>query len=118
LAKAQSDQPEPSDDDVNKIASQLYCPICDNVRLDVCKTELCCLWRDEIHQQLSAGKSDEEILAYFENQYGSQVLTEPSSGRWLLNSIPILIFFSGFLVIIWVYRTRKVNLPLSSPQTR
>ena len=110
---AQSLQPTPSDDEVNQVASQLYCPICENVRLDVCNTEVCKVWREEIRIQLSDGKDEEEILSYFVNQFGSQVLADPSKERWLFNLSPILIFLSGLAVIIWVYRTRKVNLPLS-----
>ena len=29
----------PTDDDVNKIAKQLYCPVCESTPLDVCPTE-------------------------------------------------------------------------------
>jgi cytochrome c-type biogenesis protein CcmH len=112
---AQSLPPKPSDDEVNEIASQLYCPICENVRLDVCNTEICKVWREEIRQQLADVKSEEEILSYFVNQFGSQVLADPSEARWLFNISPILIFLSGLTVIIWVYRTRKVNLPFPEP---
>ena len=110
-------QPTPSDDDVNRIASQLFCPVCEDARLDSCNTEVCMSWRDEIRNQLAEGKSDEEILSFFVNQFGSQVLAEPVKERWLFNLLPFLIFLSGLLVTIWVYRTRKVNLPLSEPQT-
>ena len=111
-ANAQTLQPTPSDDEVNEIARQLNCPICGNIALDVCNAEVCRMWREEIRQQLADGKSEDEILSYFMDQYGSQVLADPSKARWLFNITPILIFLSGFAVIIWVYRTRKVNLPL------
>ena len=114
-AFAQSSSPTPSDDEVNEIASQLYCPICENTRLDVCTTEVCKAWREEIRQQLTNGKSEDQILTYFENQFGARVLADPSRARWLFNACPFLIFLSGLVVIIRVYRTRKVNLPLPEP---
>ena len=46
-------EPTPSDDEVNAIAKQLYCPVCENTPLDVCPTEACRQWRELIRQQLS-----------------------------------------------------------------
>ena len=39
---AQSDNPQPpTDDDVNAVAKQLYCPVCENTPIDVCPTQAC-----------------------------------------------------------------------------
>ena len=35
-AAVSAQQPTPSDDEVNAIARQLYCPVCENTPLDVC----------------------------------------------------------------------------------
>ena len=40
--------PTPSADDVNRVARQLYCPVCQNIPLDVCPTDACAKWRDTI----------------------------------------------------------------------
>ena len=48
-------QPTPSDDEVNAIARQLYCPVCENTPLDVCPTQACAQWRDLIRQMLAEG---------------------------------------------------------------
>ena len=40
--------PTPTDDEVNRIAKQLYCPVCESTPLDVCPTEACRQWRDLI----------------------------------------------------------------------
>ena len=42
----------PSDDDVNEVAGQLYCPVCENIPLDVCPTQACGQWRDLIREKL------------------------------------------------------------------
>src|SRR5688572_31208544 len=42
----------PTDDEVNKIAKQLYCPVCESTPLDVCPTEACRQWRDVIRTML------------------------------------------------------------------
>lgn len=92
---------EPSDDEVNQVASQLYCPICENVPLDECTTEVCKDWRDLIRQRLAEGWSQEEIKAYFVDYYGERVLGEPPKEglHWLLYLLPpLIIIVGGFLL--------------------
>ena len=48
----------PSDDDVNQIAKKLFCPVCENVPLDVCPTQACTQWRATIKEKLVAGWSE------------------------------------------------------------
>ena len=56
LALAQNPNPPvPSDDQVNAIAKQLYCPVCENIPLDVCGTQACAQWRELIREKLAAG---------------------------------------------------------------
>jgi len=99
MVAAQGDLP--SDDEVNRIASQLYCPICDNVPLDVCPLEACREWRELIRQQLADGWSERDIKAYFVAQYGDRVLGEPprSGLNWVLYLLPPLIVVLGFIML-------------------
>ena len=49
VALAQDQEPNvPSDDEVNAIARKMYCPVCENVPLDVCPTQACMEWRELI----------------------------------------------------------------------
>ena len=74
-----------SDDEVNRIANQLYCPVCENVSLDVCPTEACSIWRETIRQKLAAGWSDQEIKDYFVKMFGARVIgIPPKAGLSLL----------------------------------
>jgi len=84
----------PTDDDVNRIAKQLYCPVCESTPLDVCPTEACRQWRDLIRQMLSEGKSEGEIKQYFVEQYGARVLAEPPN-RFVSYVVPIVAFLLG-----------------------
>jgi len=70
-------EPPVSDDEVNRLASELYCPACENVPLEVCPTKACAQWRELIREKLALGWNDEEIKAYFATQYGDQVLAVP-----------------------------------------
>src|SRR5215208_894373 len=91
MASAQG--PTPTDDDVNRVAKQLYCPVCESTPLDVCPTEACRQWRDLIRTMLAEGKSDAEIKQYFVAQYGDRVLAEPPNrlASYLVPGIAILL---------------------------
>jgi cytochrome c-type biogenesis protein CcmH len=94
--------PTPTDDEVNRIAKQLYCPVCESTPLDVCPTEACRQWRDLIRTMLTEGKSEEEIKQYFVAQYGARVLAEPPNRvvTYLVPGVAILLgaflLFRGF----------------------
>ena len=99
----ESDPSYPSDNDVNEIASQLYCPVCENVPLDVCGTQACAQWRELIREKLVEGWTEEQIKEYFSTQYGDRVLAEPPARglNWLVYVIPPLVFIAG---VIFLYR--------------
>jgi cytochrome c-type biogenesis protein CcmH len=91
IASAQG--PTPTDDEVNRIAKQLYCPVCESTPLDVCPTEACRQWRDLIRTMLAEGKSEAEIKQYFVEHYGARVLAEPPNrlASYLVPGIAILL---------------------------
>jgi cytochrome c-type biogenesis protein CcmH len=104
---AAAQQPTPSDDDVNAIARQLYCPVCENTPLDVCPTQACTQWRDLIRQMLAEGKTAEEINRYFVENYGARVLSEPprSGLNWLVYILPPVAFLAGAFILYRAFRS-------------
>jgi len=94
--------PTPSDDQVNEIARQLYCPVCENTPLDVCPTEACRQWRALIRQMISEGRTEAEIKQYFVENYGARVLgAPPATGlNWLVYIIPPVIILAGALFLL------------------
>ena len=99
---ASAQNPTPSDDEVNRIAHQLYCPVCENTPLDVCPTEACRQWRDLIRMQLSQGRTENEIKQYFVQQYGARVLAEPPAAgfNWLVYVLPPVIILMGAIFLL------------------
>jgi cytochrome c-type biogenesis protein CcmH len=89
-----------TDDEVNEVAKDLYCPVCESTPLDVCPTQACADWREVIREKLGQGQTPEEIRDYFALQYGPRALAEParegfSLAVWI---IPIAaIILGGFL---------------------
>ena len=90
--------PVPSDDEVNKIAKQLYCPVCESTPLDVCPTEACRQWREVIRTMLAEGKTEAEIKQHFVTQYGARVLNEPPN-RWATYLVPGVAILLGALML-------------------
>lgn len=102
-----------TDDQVNAVAHQLYCPVCENIPLDVCGTQACAQWRDLIRQQLSQGWTADQIKQYFVAQYGDRVLgTPPARGlNWLVYIVPPLAILSGAFILYRAFRAWKRPLP-------
>jgi cytochrome c-type biogenesis protein CcmH len=102
-------QPTPSDDQVNSIARQLYCPVCENIPLDVCPTTACAQWRELIRQKLAAGWNEQQIKDYFVQQYGARVLgTPPPKGiNWLVYLVPPIAILAGVYVLYRAFRSWK-----------
>jgi cytochrome c-type biogenesis protein CcmH len=101
-AAAQEPEPRPvTDDQVNAIAKQLYCPVCENIPLDVCPTQACEQWRGLIREKLAAGWNENQIKQYFVDQYGPRVIgTPPARGLSLLvYIIPPLAILAGATIL-------------------
>jgi len=86
-----------TDDQVNAIARQMYCPVCENTPLDVCPTQACAEWRELIRDELSQGWSEQQIKDYFVQRFGARVLaTPPATGlNWLVYVVPPIAFLAG-----------------------
>jgi cytochrome c-type biogenesis protein CcmH len=96
---ALAQEPTPTDNEVNRIAKQLYCPVCQNTPLDVCPTEACRQWREEIRGMLADGKTEDEIKQHFVEYYGAHVLNEPPN-RLTTYLVPgVALLLGAFLLL-------------------
>jgi cytochrome c-type biogenesis protein CcmH len=100
-------EPEPSDDEVNAIAKQLYCPVCENIPLDVCPTQACEQWRGTIRDKLALGWNETQIKQYFADQYGDRVLaTPPAKGlNWIIYVLPPAAILLGAVFLVRAFRS-------------
>ncbi len=97
-----------SDDQVNAIAGKLYCPVCENIPLDVCPTLACSEWREEIRTQLAGGATEQDVINDFVQRYGERVVGTPLDPMlralslltpWLLGLGAVL--SAGFILVRW-----------------
>jgi cytochrome c-type biogenesis protein CcmH len=100
-----------TDDEVNAIAKDMYCPVCENVPLDVCPTQACAQWRELIRQRLGEGWTEQQIKNYFVQQHGDRVLAEPprTGLNWLVYVIPPILVLAGVLIVGQVLRSWKLQ---------
>jgi cytochrome c-type biogenesis protein CcmH len=111
--------PTPSDDEVNEIAEDLYCPVCENIPLDTCGTEACEQWRGVIRDKLSEGWTEEQIKNYFVAQYGDRVLAEPPRRgfNWLIYVVPPAVFAAGVYLLYQGFLSwRKLEEEPAAPE--
>lgn len=103
----------PTDDEVNAVAKQLYCPVCESTPLDVCPTQACAQWRATIREKLVAGWSEQQIKDYFVEQYGERVLAQPSTRgiNILVWVLPPLVFLVGAFFLARYLRTISARRP-------
>ena len=109
----------PTDDEVNAISKQLYCPVCENTPLDACGTQACVQWRNTIREKLDAGWSEEKIKQYFSDQYGVRVLAEPPIEGFnkLLWYLPPFILLVGALLVTRLLSNAGKNLHIQHETT-
>ncbi len=128
VALAQDGTPPPTSDvkkvvtadDVNRIAKQMYCPVCENEPLDACRTAACQQWRAQIGQMLSEGQTEQQIKDYFVARYGPRVLAQPPAQgtSLLLYVLPIIGLIVGVIILVWLlrrFRARGAAAPAAAP---
>jgi len=98
-----------------EIQTELWCPICQGIRLDVCEQKVCQQMRDMIDQMILEGKTKQEIIDEFVDQYGVVILGEPPKEgvnlmAWIM---PILLVIVGLGFAFWMSKkwTQKKPAP-------
>lgn len=122
-AQAATQTPVPvTDDMVLAVAEDLYCPVCPNEPLNTCQTEACYRWREDIRQQLAAGRTRDQIVADFVARYGEHASAIPlDPGLRALSLItPFVLALGGLALggwLIWRWRARAADVAVASPAT-
>lgn len=108
---------------VNDVAEQLRCPVCQNESVANSSASIAEQMRLVIRQQLQAGQSEQQVLQYFAAHYGNQILlTPPRQGinllAWLMPIVAMLVGLGLISLVVRDWRTQHVlQLAQSSEQT-
>lgn len=81
-------------DKARTIASKLQCPVCDGQSIIESQATVSLQMKQKVQELVDQGKSEQEILEFFEERYGSLVLRQPpysgfGLGAWLIPPIVI-----------------------------
>ena len=120
-ARAQEPVGEVTDDDVNRVARELYCPVCENTPLDVCETQACEDWRQLIREMLTSGQNDQQIIGYFAEEYGERARATPATrglslAIWIAPLVGAVVGVAYFARVLrrWLAQGATAEVPASA----
>jgi cytochrome c-type biogenesis protein CcmH len=95
-----------SDDRLYAIGARLKCLQCVGESVSASQAPLAVQFREEIRTQMRKGDTDDEILNFFADRYGQEVLlTPPSSGLGgLIWVLPVLVVAGAVLMLYFAFR--------------
>ena len=93
--EAQSNEDPKIEQRMKALTEQLRCLVCQNETLADSRADLAEDLRKQIREQMKAGKSDQEILAYLMQRYGDFVLYKPP-----VKATTYLLWFRPFILLI------------------
>ncbi|MBN2304812.1 MAG: cytochrome c-type biogenesis protein CcmH [Anaerolineae bacterium] len=104
-------------DQVNKIAHQMYCDVCEGVPLDECESVACRQWREEIARQLGEGRTEDQIIDYFVENFGADVAALPrdATDRFISFAVPVIIAL--IMGMVGAIQVRQMRARGSQPGT-
>ncbi len=102
------------------IAAELRCLVCQNESIAASRADLAVDLRQQIREQIQAGKSDAEIRTYMVDRYGDFVLyrTPLKATTLLLWFGPVLLLAFGLLILATTLRRRKSRVADSARERR
>ncbi|MDK3018503.1 cytochrome c-type biogenesis protein [Pseudodonghicola flavimaris] len=95
-----------------EISKDLRCLVCRNENIDESNAELARDLRLLVRERLTAGDSDEEVVAYIVDRYGEYVLLRPTAtgANWLLwGAGPLMLLIGAGLA--WGYLRARARAP-------
>ncbi len=126
---AMAKEAQPTSDDpqleqrVMKLSQELRCLVCQNETLADSRADLAEDLRRQIREQMKAGKSDKEIIAFLTDRYGDFVLYRPpvKPATYALWFGPFILLAAG-LAILYRYLGQRRRMiqdhPLSADERR
>ena len=126
-ALAKEAQPSSADpvleERVMSLSKELRCLVCQNETLADSRADLAEDLRSQIREQMKAGKTDKEIVAYLTARYGKFILYNPpiDPTTYLLWFGPFALLLAGLFVLFRYVKHRReliIEQPLSNDERR
>ena len=98
---------------VFELGRQLRCPTCTSESVGDSSSAISIEMRNEIRNQIALGKTDDEILGFFQERYGDWVLLEPPREGihlfvWILPVVGVVAGAAGLALLMtrWLAKAR------------
>ena len=97
---------------VLEVSNELRCLVCQNQTIADSNADLAVDLKNQVRQQLSEGRSKQEILKYMTERYGDFVLYKPpfNAATLMLWVGPFLLMLLGLFLLIRQIKQRKKEL--------
>ena len=120
-AEGPRDVGQVSDADVNVVASQLRCVVCQSLSVADSPSEMAAQMRHLVRERLAAGETPDQVVRYFVEKYGDWILLAPPRRGftllvWLLPPLAVLL---GLAVAVrrvraWTRRPAPIAEPVDA----
>ena len=97
---------------VLEVSNELRCLVCQNQTIADSNADLAVDLKNQVRQQLSEGRSKQEILKYMAERYGDFVLYKPpfNAATVMLWVGPFLLMLLGLILLVRQIKQRKQEL--------
>ena len=102
--------------EAQKIDQMLMCPVCPAESIDQVQVEVAKQMRIKVRDMLTEGQTEGQILDYFEQRYGSDILAAPPIRgtmvlAWIIPVIILVLMMSAGLWVLYnmVYGKRDIE---------
>jgi cytochrome c-type biogenesis protein CcmH/NrfF len=107
---------------VERVAAGLRCPACEGETVAQSRSPVAAAMREAIAEQLAAGRSPDQVRAWFAQRYGTEILADPPQRGIgaLLWILPGIVLLAGLVLAVRTLRRRSggaERLPAPAPRS-
>jgi|SRR5579871_897814 len=97
------------EDEARRIAQELQCPICQGLSVADSPSQLATEMREVIREKLEAGESHDQIIQYFVDRYGENILETPPRNGFTITAwvMPYVAVFATLAFLVWRVTRRE-----------
>ena len=92
--------------------SKIMCPVCDGQTIGESQASIANDMKNIVDAYISDGKTNDEILKYFEDRYGTEILSAPpnSGTNTIVWVTPFILISLSFIIFsVWLKKSAKGN---------
>jgi cytochrome c-type biogenesis protein CcmH/NrfF len=102
-----------------QVAREIRCPVCQGSSIGDSPSSTARHMKQEVHDLLAAGFTQEQVLSYFESSYGEFVRLAPKTSGFtsLIWALPAVLLLGGIVSIAIFFRRRRPTAGVAQAAT-